>query len=621
MMYVHSMALILCALQTIYARGIHHNEAIVYTKLGVIRGLQQKFENKIVNAYLGVPFAEPPVKGLRFSLPKMLKPWHGELQARNLSRTCYVTPDGMFKLFHGAEMWNPPGEVDEDCLALNIWVPADASGHVMVWIYGGGFYSGSPSLDLYNGTVLASRRNVIIVNVNYRLGPFGFLYFGEDSSIPGNMGLMDQQLALQWIHENIGAFGGDPNKVTIFGESAGAASVTAHFIAPGSAKYFQRAIVMSGTISNSWAAQPKEILLNTSIMLAQKLGCVKEGQETSVNRIAECVRQADVSKIQTAADDISQFELTAMTFPFVPVEEDSNFFQGNFMEKLQRREFKKDMSVLIGSMKDEGTYWLPYYLSGPETGFKFNHTISANDKDNQAIINKTQFENSLDTFKNFFTNSQVVRRALLHAYEGASETSEESVRLRDGVARFVGDFFFTCALLDFADMLADNIYGPVYMYYFTQRSSSNPWPEWMGVMHGYEIEYVFGQPFRQATLADKYDPAKLATEQKFSDNIMKYWTDFAVNGDPLPKIWRKYNKASRESLVLNESINNNVFTMAVDIHGSYCRLLDEIQRYQPNSKTDCAQNAKPFTSSDATYRSSLLFLVLLTLKLFLNILL
>uniref|UniRef100_A0A915BQ72 Carboxylic ester hydrolase n=1 Tax=Parascaris univalens TaxID=6257 RepID=A0A915BQ72_PARUN len=606
MTHMHSVILLLCMLPPILSRAIVYDDAIVHTKLGIIRGIQQKFENAIVNAYLGVPFARPPIGSRRFALAEMIDPWQGELEARNLARTCYITPDSQFPQFPGAEMWNPPNAFDEDCLALNIWVPSEHDGRVMVWIYGGGFFSGSPSLDLYDGRVLASRQKVIVVNINYRLGPFGYLYFGPKSSIPGNMGLMDQQLALQWIHENIDAFGGNPQQVTLFGESAGAASVTAHLFAPGSFSYYQRAIVMSGTIINSWATKEKEIMFETSMFLARKLNCTSEhDQHPDVNLIAHCVRQAPASKVQRAADAVGIDQILPMTFPFVPVEEDDNFFQGNVFTKLRKRDFKKDVSILIGSMKDEGTYWLPYYLLSPKMGFQFNHTISADDPINRALINRGQYTRSLDSFIPYFGDSQLVRHALLHAYEQVSESNDPRERLRDGVARFVGDFFFTCSLVEFSDILADNIYGSVYMYYFTKRSSANPWPKWMGVMHGYEIEYVFGQPMRQSHL---YAAGQLTSEQRFSEMIMKFWTEFAVTGVPMAT-WPKYNKVTRKSFVVDDEMADVNYRLNVDVHGKYCRLLAEARSIIGQ---ECKTKMDSLASSAIEVRASLLlsFLVI-----------
>uniref|UniRef100_A0A1I7VY31 Carboxylic ester hydrolase n=1 Tax=Loa loa TaxID=7209 RepID=A0A1I7VY31_LOALO len=566
---------LLTAIETTYTSRISpKEEPVVRTKLGIIRGIQQQFGDTFVNAYLGIPFAQPPLGSRRFALPEMIKPWQGELEAQKPARTCYITPDNQFPQFPGAEMWNPPNVHDEDCLALNMWVPQKHDGKVMVWIYGGGFYSGSPSLDLYDGRVLASRQKTIIVNINYRLGPFGFLYFGDKSSIPGNMGLMDQQLALRWIYENIASFGGDPNKITLFGESAGAASVTAHFFAPESFRYFRRAVLMSGTIANSWAIKEKNMALQTSIFLAEKLNCTSgHNKHSDVNLIAECIRQASAANIQKAADAVGMDQTLPMTFPFVPVEEDEHFFKGNLFTKLRMRDFTKNISVLVGSMKDEGTYWLPYYFLNPKMGFQFNHTISADDPTNRALINRAQYTCSIQSFIPYFDGSQLVKHALLHAYEEVSESKDPQERLRDGVARFIGDFFFTCSLIEFADILADNIYGSVYMYYFTKRSSANPWPKWMGVMHGYEIEYVFGQPFRHSHL---YAQSQLDSEKRFSEAIMKYWATFAAEGVPRPQ-WPKYNKVTRKAFVLNDEITGTSHQIDVDVHGKSCSLLSEAQ--------------------------------------------
>jgi len=137
-----------------------------------------------------------------------------------------------------------------------------------VWIYGGGFSAGSSTLDLYDGKVLAAKGDVIVASMQYRLGPLGFLFLGSESA-PGNAGLLDQQIALDWIHKHIAAFGGDPQRVTIFGESAGAASVGYHLLSPGSDNLFQRAILQSGSPLAAWAFVEPEEAKKTADKLAE----------------------------------------------------------------------------------------------------------------------------------------------------------------------------------------------------------------------------------------------------------------------------------------------------------------------------------------------------------------
>lgn len=127
-----------------------------------------------------------------------------------------------------------------------------------MWIYGGGFYSGTATLDLYDGSILAVKGDVVVVSMQYRIGPLGFLSLGSESA-PGNAGLLDQQLALHWVHDHIADFGGDPQRVTIFGESAGAASVAYHLLSPSSADLFRSGILQSASAESPWAfVQPEE---------------------------------------------------------------------------------------------------------------------------------------------------------------------------------------------------------------------------------------------------------------------------------------------------------------------------------------------------------------------------
>jgi para-nitrobenzyl esterase len=214
------------------------------TTCGVVRG-KVLDGTPPVEAFLGIPFAAPPVGELRFRPPAPALPWTGVRDATRPGPACPQPALGFQRL------WMPAA--DEDCLNLNVWTPRERQGPlpVMVWIHGGGMIVGSGSLPLYSGEALA-RLGVVVVTCNYRLGPLGFLAhpaLSAESAEPcsGNYGLMDQVQVLRWVHENIAAFGGDPRCVTLFGESAGAVSVGWLLTIPAARGLFHRAILQSGT--------------------------------------------------------------------------------------------------------------------------------------------------------------------------------------------------------------------------------------------------------------------------------------------------------------------------------------------------------------------------------------
>ena len=210
--------------------------ATAHSPAGTVMGVI----DRDIAVYRGIPYARPPVGALRWRAPKPLIRWQGIYQARTFGATCIqVPPRGDAGV--GSE---PP---NEDCLTLNIWAPRERRKlPVMVWIHGGGYINGSGSAPLYEASTLA-RRGVVVVTFNYRLGRFGFFHHPELKRREGsNFGLLDQQAALRWVKRNIAAFGGDPNRVTLFGNSAGGESVLFHMTSRGSHGLFHRAIVQSG---------------------------------------------------------------------------------------------------------------------------------------------------------------------------------------------------------------------------------------------------------------------------------------------------------------------------------------------------------------------------------------
>lgn len=246
--------------------------AIAETAAPVVAARAGKLEGRrdgAVDAFLGVPFAAPPVDALRWRAPQPVEPWQGLRKAREYGPDCMQWP-----------LDAPPSAayvrpVSEDCLTLNIWRPAattpGARLPVMVWIYGGAFSMGSASWPVYEGANLA-REGVIVVGVNYRLARFGWfahpaLSARDEDRMLGNYGLMDQMAGLRWVQENIAAFGGDPDNVTVFGESAGAFSVNALMASPKARGLFTRAISQSGGGQKGFGRR-----LDTTLPQAEKTG-------------------------------------------------------------------------------------------------------------------------------------------------------------------------------------------------------------------------------------------------------------------------------------------------------------------------------------------------------------
>ncbi|VDN51634.1 unnamed protein product [Dracunculus medinensis] len=472
---------------------------------------------RLVTEFLGIPFAEPPVGELRFRKPKPKAPWRKLFNATTLPNSCVQSLDSYFGDFDGATMWNSNVPSSEDCLYLNIFIPGKidpaAKLPVLLWVYGGGFWSGCATLEIYDGKIFASEENVIIVSMNYRVSVFGFLYMAREEA-PGNMGLWDQLMALKWVHKNIDLFGGDPNRITLFGESAGAAAVSMHLLSPKSTPYFQQAIVQSGSATAPWALEQRKVAIARSVALYEDMKCgnmSKDPEKWDLNKVLQCLLDAPAELIRDSEwAPVMEF----VDFPWVPVI-DGDFLIEQPSTALKQGNFKKTQ-LLAGSNLDESIYFIVYQLGDI---FPPNDFFTKND----FITNRSTWLRSISNLlPRSYMKSQLGLASIIHEYEPAELPVKPNDWI-DSLDKMLGDMHFTCNVNELA--LANNIHGgDSYYYYFTHRSSQQTWPSWMGVLHGYEINFIFGEPLN----SQKYKYTQ--EEKELSRRFMRYWANFARTG-------------------------------------------------------------------------------------------
>ncbi len=470
---------------------------------GVVRvagGLISGTEVDGVRAYLGIPYAAPPVGDLRWRPPQSPDSWEGV-------RTCVrYGPSCPQPLGDGLSFF-PLGETDEDCLYLNVWTPGgaaegsevgstgqadDGAGGqaaalpVMVWIHGGGFSTGSGSLDVYSGIDLA-RLGAVVITINYRLGPLGFLAHpelsGEDpSGASGNYGLLDQIAALEWVRENVAAFGGDPENVTAFGESAGGMSICDLMVSPPAEGLFARAIVQSGPFDSSGAGmdavRPLAEAEETGRELSRRLGCDEAPDELAA------LRAVPVGRLLRAA------ERTVPRGPgglgFVPVV-DGVVLPGDPAALFAAGELH-DVDLLVGANADEANLFL-LGMRGATAAELTRYVRRLYEPDDDAVLE-------------LFPDDE-------HGSRKAALSKAVTVMGFLAPARF--------AAASVAEAGAD-----AYLYHFARVP---PAVGDLGAFHGLEIPYVFGNPVLVLDVTGGVDG-------ELSRAMMRYWVSFARDGDP-----------------------------------------------------------------------------------------
>ncbi|KAH9371328.1 hypothetical protein HPB48_013721 [Haemaphysalis longicornis] len=429
-------------LQPLMAASVHENDSLfVETKQGLVKGFTETSRfGKTVRIFYGIPYAEPPVGNLRFQRPVEKEPWTGVLEDTTKPNSCVQTV---------VEPYGPNTNISEDCLKLNVWAPEHSHKQgkfaVLVWIHGGGFCSGSSTLDIYDASTLVSEEMVIVVSLNYRVASLGFLSFG-DELVPGNAGLHDQRLAMKWVKNNIGAFGGDENRITIFGSSAGAVSIGFHLLSPFSRNLFKRAILQSVSAFAPWGFCDNATARELAKALAVALNC----SDALDNTTLECLLNKDAEEILKNEKRPSGI----VEFMFVPVEDDH--FITNFTHVMSGGEtFSNDKAILLGSNANEGSFFLRIFLGLPET----------------TEPNEVTEENFIAVIKalNPGAGEPPVDK-ILDVYGGVIPSStEEKLSVLDAI---VSDYHFSCPVVQFSELLS-KADGSVYQYLFARRSSRN----------------------------------------------------------------------------------------------------------------------------------------------------
>lgn len=474
-----------------------------FTSSGALKGLKKTAFGRPVDVFYGVPYAQPPLGKLRFQRPVPVDPWKG---VRNATQPPFPCKQPDFFVSRNFTISNQNST--EDCLYLNVWTPArycfdiKSCGlkAVMVYVYGGSFTYGSSSWSFYDGIYLAAAGDVVVVTFNYRVGPFGF-FSADLDGISGNQGLHDQILALRWVKENIMYFGGNPELVTVFGQSAGAISVGYHLVSPLSKGLFKRAIMESG--SPLWLMEDsRDDALRKSYALANALGCTKL-YDTAIrdSDVLACLRSKDADAILKATTE----SMGAQAETFFP-SRDGEFIERNAGVMLDSMS-STSVDLLIGTNKNEGTFFVSQFLS---RGLKFdsvNHITKDELGFYMVLFFRTVLDRGVNDVRDFY-------------FGKLNDTDYVSVLRRGSDA--VGDFLITCPSRFFAEKYRARGHA-VYFYQFSHRPSFSIWPPWMGVTHFDEFPFVYGHVMAFPDLAPQ-------EEVTLSRQLVHTWTSFAKTG-------------------------------------------------------------------------------------------
>ncbi len=458
-----------------------------------------------IRVFKGIPFAAPPVGALRWQAPQPVAKWSGTRDASKFGNVC-IQPAGPTE-GPGARLNiavlpdSPP--LSEDCLYLNVWTGAASANErrpVMVYIFGGAFTEGAGSVPLYDGDALA-RKGVVVVTMNYRLGPYGFfahpvLTAESPHKASGNYGLMDMVASLRWVQRNIAAFGGDPGNVTVFGQSAGAMAISSLVASPEAKGVMHRAISQSGT----WLGLGPVAAMRTRA----------QAEEAGVTAATEAgVSTVEQMRAMSTADVTARFRSAGMIVDgwVIPEDPSATFAAGR----------QNAVDVLVGSNKDEA------FFPGARTVQQFRE---------QA---RTRWGALADQYLALYPNATDEE-----AQASASQTSND------------GTFWVSRLYADHQVQRGNK----AYLYFFAQNPPAPAGQPAFPAAHAAEVPYVFNNLGELPLFPDRSDPklaAASAPDRKVADEMSSYWANFARTGNPngagLPA-WQEHTVGASDSAII-----------------------------------------------------------------------
>jgi para-nitrobenzyl esterase len=467
---------------------------IVRIEGGLVSGVKSEASNVV--AFKGIPFAAPPINELRWKAPQPIHPWEGVKKCDAFGPSPMQGKPVPFMVYT-PEFLIPEKPISEDCLYLNVWTKA-AKGEkrpVFVWIYGGGFSSGGTAVPIYDGEALA-KKGIIFVSVNYRVGVFGFLAHPEltkesPNKTSGNYGLLDQIAALKWVKKNIAAFGGNPDNVTIDGQSAGSMSVNCLVASPQAKGLFNKAIAESGSY-----------LMANPTLKTNNL----EGAEQQGVKLAEAVHATSLEELRK-----------------VPAEELMKA-QGRYSPIVDGYVLPEPVSQIFAEGKQNNVPVI--------TGWNADESFVASFKKKDAYIQqiKEQYGAKADEFLKYYP----------------ANTDEQAARSQVKLSR---DMIFAASGYKWANLQSGQGKAPIYIYYFSRKLPATPDYVKYGAFHTGEVAYVMDN---LKFLNRPWEPTDFKLAGLMSDYWVNFMTASNPNGKGLPP-WPKYETSTKHAMVFDKT--------------------------------------------------------------------